>query len=354
MQNTIESYIKDGSTVNVCALDLEKAFDCMNRFALFGKLMDRNFPNELLDVLESWFEAPVTCVKWVDHVSSFCSLLAGVRQGGVLSPVLFSIFIDGLVVKVQKVNVGCYFSSVCASIFLYADDILLVAPTVTGLQLLLQVCEEELAYLDMRINIRKSMCIRFGHRFDANCAELQSTQGGSLQWVNSCKYLGVYLISGLTFKCSYDNRKSSFFKAFNSIYSKVGRHASEESVIALLHAKCLPILLYATEACPLLTRDINSMDFTIKRVLMKVFGTWSSANIAECQRNLNFLPVKQLLKIRTAKFLQRFTASENVLCLMFNNVAGQQLKSIFMSVDSSVNSTRKLVDTITEHFHSYV
>lgn len=352
VRNTIESYIKEGSTVNVCALDLEKAFDRMNRFALFGKLMDRNLPNELLDILESWFDASVTCVKWLNHSSSLFNLLAGVRQGGVLSPVLFSIFIDDIVIRVRKVNVGCYFSAVCASIFLYADDILLIAPTVSGLQLLLQVCEEELDYLDMRINIRKSMCIRFGQRFDVNCAELQSTQGGSLQWVSSCKYLGVYMLSGRTFKCSYDCRKSSFFRAFNSIYSKVGQHAAEDSVIALLRAKCLPILLYATEACPLLSRDINSLNFTVTRALMKIFRTGSAANITECQRNFNFLPVKQLLKIRTAKFLQRFAASENALCLLFNNVANQQLNTIFMSVDISVKSTRELVDKIIELFHS--
>ena len=85
---------------------------------------------------------------------------------------------------------------------------------------------------------------------------------------------------------------------------------------------------------------------------MKIFRTGSAANITECQRNFNFLPVKQLLKIRTAKFLQRFAASENALCLLFNNVANQQLNTIFMSVDISVKSTRELVDKIIELFHS--
>ena len=52
------------------------------------------------------------------------------------------------------------------------SDILLISQTVTGLQLLLQVCEEELANLDMRVNTKKSMCIRFGQRVDAKCTEL--------------------------------------------------------------------------------------------------------------------------------------------------------------------------------------
>ena len=85
----------------------------------------------------------------------FFRLLAGVRQGGVLSPFLFALFIDSLVDKVKSIGVGCYLSSVCVSIFLYADDILLLAPSVTALQTLMTACEEELIYLDMQINTKK-------------------------------------------------------------------------------------------------------------------------------------------------------------------------------------------------------
>ena len=55
--------------------------------------------NELLSLLEHWFSISVTCVRWGSCYSHFFSLLAGVRQGGVLSPLLFAIFIDSLVDK---------------------------------------------------------------------------------------------------------------------------------------------------------------------------------------------------------------------------------------------------------------
>ena len=105
-----------------------------------------------------------TCVKWDGHVSEFFILISGVRQGGVLSPALFAIFIDDIVLKVKLANVGCYVSSICSCIIMYADDILLMAPTITGLQYLLTVCERELVALVMQINVDKSMCIRFGQR----------------------------------------------------------------------------------------------------------------------------------------------------------------------------------------------
>ena len=155
VRNVIEHYTENGSTVSVCSIDLSKAFDKMNHYVLLVKLMDRKLPSEILNILEQWFSITVTCVKWNGCISQFFRLLAGVRQGGVLSPVLFAIFIDSVVDKVKSTGIGCYFFSVCVSIFLYADDILLIAPSVCALQTLLDVCEKELTCLDMQINIKK-------------------------------------------------------------------------------------------------------------------------------------------------------------------------------------------------------
>jgi Reverse transcriptase (RNA-dependent DNA polymerase) len=136
--------------------------------------MDRNLPAPLLALLGIWFSISATCVKWCGHVSYFFRLQAGVKQGGVSSPLLFSLAIDSIVYTIKSANAGCYRSTICCCIFLFADDILLVSPTVTGLQLLLSVCEKELADLDMRINVKKSSCVRFGSRHDVQCRELES------------------------------------------------------------------------------------------------------------------------------------------------------------------------------------
>ena len=72
-----------------------------------------------------------------------------------MSPYLFAIYIDSLVNKVQSCGYGCYVRNTCVSILLYADDILLLAPSVSSLQLLLDVCERQLEWLDMSINSKK-------------------------------------------------------------------------------------------------------------------------------------------------------------------------------------------------------
>ena len=258
---------------------------------------------------------------------------------------LFSIYIDDLVGEVIKADIGCYISSMCVSIFLFADDILLVSPTVTGLQCLLNVCESELCKLDMQVNTKKSMCIRFGQRFEDKCADLTSNQG-TIQWVSSCRYLGVFFVSGRTFKCSFDNAKSKFFRAFNALYSKVGRSASEEVVITLLRVKCLPILLYGTEACPLSSRDRQSIEFAITRIFMKVFRTGSPAIVAECQRFFNFLSISQQIAIRSATFLQRFSASENLLCSLFSAKTTNEIRNLFSVYGNGLQTACQLRNSI--------
>ena len=106
-------------------------------------------------------------------------------------------------------------------------------------------------------------------------------------------------MTGRTLKCDFCNAKSQFYRAFNAVYGKVGRAASEECVLDLLQAKCfIPILLYGTEACPLVSRDRQSFEFTVNRLFMEIFRTGCLSVVKECQQNFNFLSIESHLEIR--------------------------------------------------------
>lgn len=184
----IDNYINSGSTVNLCAIDLSKAFDKMNHHGLFIKLMEKRIPKNLLFLLENWFKSGATCVKWGCMVSKFFQLTCGIRQGGVLSPYLFAIYIDSVVDKVRRHrSTGCHIRYECFSIFLYADDIIILSPSVTSLQILLRICEDELEWLDMAINAKKSACMRIGPQCKAACANITTKDGHELQWVETIR-----------------------------------------------------------------------------------------------------------------------------------------------------------------------
>jgi hypothetical protein len=300
----------------------------MNHHGLFIKLMNKMIPSKILTLLEHWFNHSITCVKWGTFFSDFFTLTCGIRQGGVLSPYLFAIYIDGVADRVRLSKTGCYIKMTCVSSFLYADDILLLAPSVNSLQQLLRACEQELGWLDMTINLKKSACMRIGNRFNTSCENITTIDGCKLNWTNSIRYLGVYISSSTVFHCLIDNAKRSFYRSFNAIYGKIGNTASEETIIELLKMKCLPSLYYGMEACPLNLSQINSLNFAIISCIMKVFRTNSKLIASECMSMFNVLSVTEALARRKKKFLAQYCDNCNSLCQLFSDVARRELMHI--------------------------
>ena len=68
--------------------------------------------------------------------------------------------------------------------------------------------------------------------------------------------------------------------AFDSLFGKIGRNASEEVLFALIKSKCLAILLHGVEACPTNSAAKQSLQFTMNRVLFKIFGAMAIWKLA--------------------------------------------------------------------------
>jgi len=127
-------------------------------------------------------------------------------------------------------------------------------------------------------------------RINNVCCDIVSSYGYVLQWVDSIRYLGVHFVRGRYFKCNLDNAKASFYRAFNAVYGRIDRSGSEEVILQLIRFKCMPCLLYALEACPVNKTQLRSLEFTLNRVLMKVFQTTSMDVIAECRLSILVWP----------------------------------------------------------------
>ena len=73
----------------------------------------------------------------------------------------------------------------------------------------------------------------------------------------------------------FKKKQSGIFKSFNSIFGKIGRSASEEVLFELIKSKCIPILLFGTDVCPINSADRHSLQFTINKIVYKIFGAVS-------------------------------------------------------------------------------
>jgi len=176
--------------------------------------MKRLIPNELLNILECWLSRCYSSVKWYDAWSYLFIVNFGVRQGSVLSPFLFAIYLDD-VTRSPLLTRSMF-------IVLYADDILSIAPSVCMLDKLLKICEHELDLLDMAINVKKSCCLRIGPRNNFSCSPISMSKGTVLPWVSERRYLGIYIKQSTNFRCSVDHAKRSFYWSANAIFVKLG------------------------------------------------------------------------------------------------------------------------------------
>ena len=129
VQETISHYIRGGSDVFCCLLDFSKAFDKVNFNELFRKLRIRNFPPIVLRLLIFIYKNQFCYIRWNTRESDTFFVKNGVRQGAILSPSLFCVYLDTLLCLLRDAGVGCHIGGQFLGAYGYADDVILLAPT---------------------------------------------------------------------------------------------------------------------------------------------------------------------------------------------------------------------------------
>jgi len=90
-------------------------------------------------------------------------------------------------------------------------------------------------------------------------------------WVSELRYFGVFIVGSHVFKFSPVHAKRSFHRAVNSLFAKLLNLASEVVILELVSAKCFPVI--GLECCQLNKADLQSLDFSSKRLFIKLFRT---------------------------------------------------------------------------------
>ena len=123
---------------------------------LFHKLDKTNIDPLHNALLRSLYNNLESQVFWDGKTSESIPILQGVRQGGVLSPLLYNVFIDGLIKLLKEKNLGCHHLNQYTGVIVLADDVALVSTSPGELQEMMDVTHEYTKTWRYRINPAKS------------------------------------------------------------------------------------------------------------------------------------------------------------------------------------------------------
>jgi Reverse transcriptase (RNA-dependent DNA polymerase) len=201
LKDVIKYYRVNGSYVFACFLDMTKAFDMVNHHKLFDRLVKLKFPRILFKLVIFWYSNQMVNVRWKSTISSIFVMKNGTRQGSVLSPYLFSVYMRDISCAINRSVIGCHVGGNPCNILFYADDMVILAPSWKGMQLLLDLATQVVNDIDMKFNASKSVSMIFSpvnKNRHLTCIFENFVLGtDSLTFVNIFKYLGHVLTNDL-------------------------------------------------------------------------------------------------------------------------------------------------------------
>ena len=243
LRTTVDYFNNRSSTVFTAFLDISKAFDRISHHGLFIKLMERKVPLCLLLILIHW-HLNMTCrVKWGMVYSEEFPIPLGMKQGGILSPKFFSLYIDDLIKMLRKKGIGCHVLEMFVACILFADDMALMAPSRSALQKMITICTDYCDKFCLNFNAKKSKVMIFGKQ--VNSSAPVAIKGENIDVVSELKYLGTTLVSGDTFNFTARYDVVNFFRSTNAITTAL-TEAHEHTMLHLIYSNCVPILTYAS------------------------------------------------------------------------------------------------------------
>ena len=119
--------------------------------------------------------------------------------------------------------------------------------------------------------------MRFGPRHKSVCADV-SVSGFVISWITSSTDLGVDLLSS---NALLPRTKLTFIRPSTTFLEKLDATLQRNVLFALIKSKCLPVLFYRTEACTITSADKHSLEFTMNKVLYKIFWAMSKDSYGE-------------------------------------------------------------------------
>ena len=181
-------------------------------------MIDSGMPPIFVRLIVTWYCEQRACVRWGSTLSPKFNVSNGVRQGGILSPLFFNLYMDRLSVTLSETKVGCALGKTMVNHLAYADDLVILSPSVKGLQKLLNICSEYGEEHDIMFNHTKTECMYFPVKGRAliNIPKV-FLNAHLLRWVTKYKYLGILLTDDLSDDCNMLRQRGICYARSNSL-----------------------------------------------------------------------------------------------------------------------------------------
>ena len=253
LQSLVQKYLtRQGGRFYALFVHFSKAFDCIDRKKLLYLLLKKGIHGKMFSTLSSMYKTVIAAVRVGNKITDYFDCLTGVKQGCILSPLLFSIFLSELEIQLNTCGAhGIDLLNDNLGIFLlmYADDIALVSDSVKDLQKKINCLQEYCRQWGLTVNMDKTKVVVFKNGgFLKNC-EKWYYEGKELLVEASYNYLGIIFGSTLNWSRCVDNLASKALRAvygIKSLYFRL-RTIPASTIFKIFDTKIKPILLYGSE-----------------------------------------------------------------------------------------------------------
>ena len=305
LQSLIQRQRFKGKPLYTCFVDFTKAFDYINRYALYYKLIKRGIHGKLLNIICSMYDKATCRVKWKGVLGEQIDSKYGVLQGGMMSPKLFTEFLYDLQNYLESKN-GMLLDNTMMTYVLYADDLVLCSDSATGLQNLIDGLHTFCSKWHLIVSLLKTNILIFGKRKNDNTFKFN---GIDINITKEYKYLGTVISTSSCdiFSKNYNNlavkARNAIFALNSYIENSVG-YLNPCLTFKMFDAQISPVMEYASEIwySGKETPELEKLHLGYLKSKLKIKSSSSTyAVYAECGR----FPLLVKQKVTTLKFWQR-------------------------------------------------
>ena len=194
LSECVRKTIAQGEKMYIAFIDIKKAYDRVWRNGLWKRLWDSGIKGKLWRVIKKMYEKVENCVLVDGELTEWFENEIGLKQGDVLSPLLYSLFINGFAEEVKRRTGGIQIGEEWLKILLFADDIALISESPEGLQEQLNILYEYSKDWRFEINAKKSQVMICEKGKQKTTEEFYfGKKNNTLTITDHYKYLGVIL-----------------------------------------------------------------------------------------------------------------------------------------------------------------